>query len=155
MQKKQVKFILIAFAIFFVSNATKAQEYGTGIGLRIGSFQNGITIKHYIDDQNAVEGILGIGNGAFVVTGFYQRHADAFDLEGLMWFYGIGAHVGGISNNNNNSKGLMLGADAILGLEWLIPAVPISLTADLHPGLELLNGSLLGVEPALSIRYTF
>ncbi len=155
MQNSFFKYPLIALAIFFISYSVKAQDYGTGIGLRAGTFQNGITIKHFIGEQDAVEGILGIGSGAFVVTGFYQRHADAFDIENFKWFYGLGAHVGGISKNNNNNGGLMLGADAILGVEWLIPEVPISLTADLHPRLELLNGSLLGIEPALSIRYTF
>lgn len=155
MQKFFFKFSLIAFAIFFISNATQAQDYSTGIGLRAGTFQNGITIKHFIGEEDAVEGILGIGSGAFVVTGFYQRHADGLDVDGLKWFYGFGAHVGGISKNNNNNGGLMLGADAILGLEWVIPEVPISLTADLHPRLELLNGALLGLEPALSVRYTF
>lgn len=124
--------------------------------MRAGTFQNGLTVKHFIGEQDAVEGILGIGSGAFVITGFYQRHADALDVDGLKWFYGLGAHVGGVSNTaTNNNGGLMLGADAILGLEWVIPEVPISLTADLHPRLELLNGSLLGIEPALSVRYTF
>ncbi|TAF45662.1 MAG: hypothetical protein EAZ51_08910 [Sphingobacteriales bacterium] len=152
MQKIFLKISLFTFAGILLANISQAQEYGTGVGIRIGGFQNGLTVKHFISDNDAVEGILGIGSGAFVVTGFYQRHADAFDVDGLKWFYGVGAHVGGISKNN---AGLMLGADAILGLEWVIPQVPLSLTADLHPRLELLNGALLGIEPALSIRYTF
>lgn len=155
MQKTFLKINLIAFAIISISNLANAQEYSTSAGIRFGGFNSGITVKHFINDQDAVEGILGIGSGSFVVTGFYQRHADAFEIDGLKWFYGLGAHVGGVSQNANTNGGLMLGADAILGLEWIIPELPISLTADLHPRLELLNGSLLGIEPALSIRYTF
>lgn len=156
MQKLVLKITLIAFFIICVINTTKAQDYGTSVGIRLGTFQNGLTVKHFIDDNAAVEGILGIGSGAIVVTGLYQLHADAFNVDDLKWFYGFGAHVGGVSNNKNNvNNGLLLGADAILGLQWLIPEVPVLLTADLHPRLELLNGQLLGIEPGLSIRYAF
>lgn len=155
MRNNFFKITLISFFAFFILTTAKAQDYSTGIGLRMGTYQNGISIKHFIDEQNAVEGVLGIGSGAFVVTGFYQRHADAFDIENLKWFYGLGAHIGGVSKTTTNNGGLMLGADAILGLEWQIPEVPISLTADVHPRLELLNGSLIRIEPALTIRYIF
>lgn len=155
MRNNFVKITLTFFSAIFIFNIAIAQDYSTGIGLRLGTFQSGITIKHFIDEQNAVEGILGIGSEAFVVTGFFQRHAKAFDVENLNWFYGLGVHVGGVSNTKTNTNGLMLGGDAILGLDWQIPEVPISLTADLHPRLELLNGAFLGIEPALTIRYTF
>jgi len=41
-------------------NFFKCSEYKTSLGLRIGYPYYGITIKHFMNDYNAVEGILGV-----------------------------------------------------------------------------------------------
>jgi hypothetical protein len=164
-QKQNLVITFLASAIIFFCCTAQAQTYNTGIGIRLGGFEQGLTVKHFTNSKTAIEGILGIRPGVFVLTGLYEKHAKAFDESSLKWFYGIGAHIGSIGKNNYYKRfgsdryytesGILLGADAILGLEWDIPELPISLTADLHPRLELVNGAFIDMAPALSIRYTF
>ncbi|MFC5283794.1 hypothetical protein [Pedobacter alpinus] len=140
-------------------------NYTTGAGVRIGGYENGLTLKHFINPSTALEGVIGFRRGAFVVTGFYEKHAVAFAEPSLNWFYGAGAHIGGINGNSyyrgyGNDKyyvesGLILGADGIAGLEWTVPEIPLAVSIDLHPRLELARGPFLNMEFALSVRYTF
>src|SRR6478672_13198959 len=98
MMKKKLTFLsaCVIALIFTVSN-TNAQSYNTGIGLRAGGFEQGLTIKHFTDSKTALEGIVGFGRSVFVVTGLYEKHATAFSEPSLKWYYGLGAHIGSIS----------------------------------------------------------
>ncbi len=165
MNKSLLRITLLSLFLFFVKINVNAQSYTTGVGIRLGGYENGLTVKHFTDSKTAIEGILGIRPGAFVLTGLYEKHQNAFDVPNLNWYYGIGGHIGGVGKGRNyrrygedryyDKSGILLGADAILGLEWMVPELPISVGADLHPRLELLNGPFIDLEPALSIRYTF
>ncbi|WP_353131856.1 hypothetical protein [Pseudopedobacter sp.] len=161
---KQRFFLTVLLSTLFWTNV-KAQDYTAGVGLRFGGYENGITGKYFINESTAYEGILGFRTGVVVLTGLYEKHAPAFDLPDLKWYFGVGAHIGGINGERyrrytgNDDKvygsGLLLGADAVIGLEWLIPNAPLSLGADLHPRIELAKGPFLDLEPAISIRYIF
>ena len=165
MQKSTLKITLIVLTIVLFQNISQAQSYKTGIGVRLGGYENGLTVKHFTKSNAAIEGILGLRPGVFVLTLLYEKHAKAFNESSLKWFYGIGGHIGGIGRNRYykrynddryyDERGILLGIDGILGLEWVVPELPISVGADLHPRLELLNGAFIDIEPALSIRYTF
>lgn len=158
-------FLVTTFLLTLFFSQGKAQDYTYGLGLRFGGYENGISGKYYLNESTAYEGILGFRPGVVVLTGFYQKYAPAFEVQDLRWFFGLGAHIGGISDRQykrftgNDDKvyngGLLLGADAMIGLEWLIPAAPITLGVDLHPRLELAKGPFLDLEPAISIRYVF
>jgi len=162
---KQKLFILsLFFSILFFSKSN-AQTYEKAIGIRAGSFEFGISGKYFTDENTALEGIVGFRPGVFVLTGLYEKHAPAFDVPDLNWYFGVGAHIGGINGERYRrsfgnddeiyNNGILIGADAIIGLEWLIPDVPVTLGADLHPRLELGKGPFLDLEPAISIRYIF
>ena len=49
----------------------KAQDYNTGIGLR-GGLDYGITIKHFINKKNALEGIFTNRWRGYNFTGLYE-----------------------------------------------------------------------------------
>lgn len=167
MIKKTLTFLSLSLIVLLLSDiSAKAQSYNTGIGFRAGGYENGITIKHFTDSETAVEGIIGFRPGVFVVTGLYEKHATAFSEPSLKWYYGIGAHIGAISEGRRYRRyygddddfyanGLLLGADAILGLEWKMPEIPFTLGVDLHPRLELAKGPFLDIEPGFSLRYVF
>lgn len=148
-----------------VKNANAQSNYNTGAGVRLGGYENGLTLKHFISSNTALEGIVGFRPGAFVVTGLYEKHETAFAEPSLNWFYGFGAHIGGIDGNRTyrgygNDKyyvdsGLILGADGIAGLEWTVTEIPLALSLDLHPRLELARGPFLNLEFAFTARYTF
>ena len=47
----------IAGILLAITSTISAQNYNTGIGGRVGFF-NGITVKHFLNRNNAVEGIM-------------------------------------------------------------------------------------------------
>ncbi len=162
-------FSVLALAFLFTcgwQQTSFAQaNYATGLGIRIGGYENGLNIKYFLDSETALEGVLGFRPGVFNVTGFYEKHAVAFAEPSLNWYYGAGAHIGAISGDRYYKSygkdryyandGILLGADGILGLEWQVTDLPISTALDLHPRLELARGPFLNLELALSVRYTF
>lgn len=166
MKKNLLRLTLLATLFFGVNMTASAQSnYSTAAGLRMGGYEYGISVKHFITSNTALEGILGFRHGGLVFTGFYEKSAIAFAEPSLTWFYGAGAHIGGISAKTyyrayGNDRyyadgGILIGADGILGLEFQIPELPVSTSLDLHPRLELARGPFLNLEAALTIRYTF
>ncbi len=155
MKKLFFAFILL-LATTLISNA---QDYSTGIGFR-GGLSNGLTVKHFISSENAVEGILSTRWQGFNITGLYEIHNQAFDTPGLKWYYGFGGHIGFWNAHNPwfNDRGnyTVVGVDGIIGLEYSFAEVPINLGLDWKPGLNLIGYTgFWGDEVALSIRYIF
>lgn len=158
-----------AVCLFILGSNTKTfaqQSNQTEIGIRFGGYENGLDLKYFTNSSTALEGILGFRPGVVVLTGLYEKQQMAFSEPSLSWYYGVGAHIGGVGRDvyydrytGNKyyyaNNGLLLGADAILGLEWKIPNIPFSLSGDLHPRLELARGPYLDLEPGISIRFVF
>jgi hypothetical protein len=154
------KFILATSILFLTVFATNAQSYDTGIGLR-GGLYNGLTIKHFVSEQAAVEGILSTRWGGFNITGLYEMHKIAFDTPGLYWFYGFGGHIGFWDGDNNpwfedNQNYTVFGIDGIIGMEYVFEDIPFTLGVDWKPAINLAgNSNFLADGGALSIRYIF
>jgi hypothetical protein len=149
--------MLLAISFFFVGNA---QDYNTGIGLR-GGFSNGLTIKHFISQKVALEGILSSRWRGFEITGLYEVHNRAFDTDRLNWYYGFGAHVGFWDGNRvpwseDDDQYTVIGLDGILGLEYNFSEIPINLSIDWKPEFNFYGYSGFWADGgALSIRYIF
>jgi len=147
--------IMICFVTF-----SNAQDYNTGIGLR-GGLANGLTIKHFLGEKTAIEGILSSRWKGFNITGLYEIHKQAFDTERLNWYYGVGGHVGFWNGNdvdwvNDNDDYIVIGIDGILGLEYNFKEIPINLSIDWKPAMNIIGYSgFWGDGGALSIRYIF
>jgi hypothetical protein len=137
-----------------------AQEYKTGIGLRGGWF-NGITVKHFIGENKALEGILSTRWRGFNITGLYEVHHNAFDVAGLNWYYGGGGHIGFWEGSNvkwssNSNAHTVIGIDGILGLEYNFDEFPINISVDWKPAFNIIGHSgFWGDGGAFSIRYIF
>lgn len=151
--------IILLFAVF-TAVSLKAQDYKTSLGLRAG-VPYGLTIKHFISKSDALEGILASRWQGFVVTGLYERERWTGHYPGFNWFWGLGAHVGfwDAGNNpnlNNTYNGAVLGADGILGLEYTFDEIPLNLSLDLLPTVNIFGSTGWGgINGALSIRYVF
>jgi len=154
-----MKRIIVTVAILLVfSFQGFTQDYGTAIGVR-GTYVSGLTIKHFFDETKAGEGILAFGRWGFNVTGLYEFHAPAFDAERLKWYYGGGAHLGQWNDDYpslvNEGANFVMGIDGILGLEYKIKEIPITLSADWKPTFNLTGyPGFWGYGGALSIRFT-
>ena len=154
------KLIIATILIFFAVSNSNAQSYNTGIGLR-GGFFSGVTVKHFLDQKNALEGLLSTRWGGFNVTALYEVHNQAFNAPGLNWYYGAGGHIGfwdekNASSNYDYDNYTIIGIDAILGIEYNFAEVPLNIGLDWKPILNLVGHDGFGGDGgAISIRYIF
>lgn len=159
---KKVIVSVFAMVIMTLGSEAMAQDYQTGVGLRAG-VSNGLTIKHFISERAALEGLLHTRWRGLVITGLYEIHKDIDELPGLKWFYGGGAHIGTWNGNRgtrpwgDDKEGYtVFGLDGIIGLDYKFNAAPINLSLDYKPAFNLTeNVGFWGDEVALSIRFTF
>ena len=154
------KLLITSFILFAIATFSNAQDYNTGIGIR-GGLSNGLTIKHFLNQKSAVEGIIISRWQGFAVTGLYELHATAFDTKGLNWYYGGGGHIGFWNGDNvswaSDSKSYtVIGIDGILGLEYNFSEIPINISLDWKPAFNLVGYSgFWGDGGGLSVRYIF
>jgi hypothetical protein len=153
------KAILIFILISSFTGLADAQEYKTGLGLRLGAGV-GVSVKHFINRRDAIEGLLVTRWSGFDMTGLYEVHGEAFQTEHLNWYYGGGAHLGFYDGDHTywGAPGYaynIFGIDGILGLEYTFEEVPINLGLDFKPALNLIGYQGLWAEFAFSVRYTF
>jgi len=152
--------ILLTLLFAFLTVTSNAQEYRTSLGLRAG-LPYGLTVKHFLNKTNAVEGILAGSYGGFVITGLYENEHWTGQYPGLNWFWGAGGHVGfwdaGRNPNIDDSyTGSVIGLDGIIGLEYTFEEIPLNLSLDLLPSVNLIGFTGWGgINGALSIRYVF
>jgi hypothetical protein len=147
---------LLFATLLFVTMGTlvNAQDYKTGVGLRLG-WDQGLTIKHFIGSKPALEGILSARYRGFDVTGLFEVHNRAFDVDRLDWYFGGGAHVGFYGTNYGYGSGTFVGLTGILGLEYNFAEVPINLSLDWKPVFDFGYSHFIADGGALSIRYIF
>ena len=156
------KFILATMLILATAVISNAQQsYSTGIGLR-GGLASGATVKHFIGDNTALEGILSTRWRGVIITGLYEIQKTAFDTPGLYWFYGVGGHVGfwddyvGHPWFDDDAGYTVIGIDGILGLEYAFNEIPFNVSIDWKPAVNLTGYSgFWGDSGALSVRYIF
>jgi hypothetical protein len=148
--------LIVLLTVAFVL-CVSGQEYKTGIGLR-GGFSQGLTLKHFVDKKAAFEGILATRWRGVDLTGLYEIHNRAFEVDHLNWYYGFGAHIGSYDSTNApwGTSGLILGIDGIIGIEYTFTEAPINIGIDWKPSFNLVgNSQFWGDGGALSIRYVF
>lgn len=156
-----MKKVFLASTLFLlVVLSANAQDYNTGIGVR-GGLSNGLTVKHFIESDRAIEGLLSSRWRGFNITGLYEIHAQAFDTPRLNWYYGFGGHIGfwdGYKDHPwfNDGTYTIIGIDGIIGIEYNIEPIPFNISLDWKPGFNIIGYTgFWGDELALSIRYIF
>jgi hypothetical protein len=152
-------YMFLIFALL-VAVTTKAQDYRTALGLRAG-VPAGLTVKHFLNENNAIEGILASRWRGFLVTGLYEFEYWTGEYPALNWYWGAGAHVGVWSAGYNPRldiayTGPVVGIDGIIGLEYTFDEIPLNLSLDLLPSINLIGSTGWGgINSALSVRYVF
>ncbi|WP_044173900.1 hypothetical protein [Flectobacillus major] len=159
-----MKIKLLFSAILFVGlfsfvHQSQAQLYKSALGLRLGA-ANGITYKTFVSNNAAFEAIGTFRYKGFGLTGLYEVHGRAFDSRDFNWFIGGGGHVYFWGDNHpgfiNNDNRTVAGLDGILGLEGKVRTIPLAISLDWKPTINIINySSFWGDEFALSFRYTF
>ncbi len=112
-----------------------AQDYNWGIGLRGGGVSSGITAKYFVSGVDAVEGMLSFTHGVNVYA-LYERHVPVIE-NGFAFYYGAGANIGSWEKHDRSK--FTMGIDGVIGLEYKIPAVPLSLAVDYRPCINFIG----------------
>jgi len=155
------KLLLILFTSLSIWGFS--QDYKTALGLR-GGLSSGLTIKHFVSGNSALEGILASRWRGFNLTGLYEiHHFSAFGVPHLNWYYGFGGHIGSWAGYkkhpwfpDDKATYSVAGADFILGIEYNFKEVPINISADWKPAFNIWGHKGFWIdESALSIRYRF
>ena len=149
--------ILSVFSlVFFITTAaaqSNGKEYTTALGVKFLDGA-GITLKHFIKDNTALEGIGFFWSHGTRITGLYELHYDISGAPGLKWYVGPGAHLGFYNTKFGNAS--FAGIDGVLGLDYKINNAPLNLSLDWQPSFEFGTGrGFTGSWGGFAIRYTF
>ena len=155
----KIQKLLILVAFISISNLSNAQLYKSALGIRLGP-SNGITFKSFVNKNAAIEAIATFRYQGIGLTGLYEIHGRAFNSRDFNWFIGGGGHVFVWGNDRpkflDREQSLVLGLDGILGLEAKLRGIPLAVSLDWKPTINIVNYSgFWGDEIALSLRYTW
>ena len=151
-----MKKLMIVAVLMVSALAVNAQDYNWAIGVRGGWNNYGLTVKK------------GMGGTALDFTGNWSLGSNytALNLQGLYewqqnlsggldWYSGVGAHVGMWSVKDANSS-LWLGIDGVIGLEYKFPELPIAISLDYRPALNILPSVSGGYgDVGLGLKFCF
>lgn len=170
MVARVIAFVCLITGVLSTFNSS-AQEYATGIGIRLGGWNRGITAKHFFSGNSALEGIVALGGKSFMITGLYERYNPFPTAEGLSWYFGGGAHFGfyqegydyfyykykgnrymTVLEDGDRKNGF--GADFMLGIEYKFPKLPIALSLDTKPFVDFIGDFYGYWDIALTFRFT-
>jgi hypothetical protein len=145
-------FVILFAGILLAAVNTQAQTQHQA-GVRLGSIDQalstGFTYRYFLNEKSAIEGILNLRNEAIAVGALYERFAPIQGVEGLQWFYGAGAYVGFQAFEN-------FGITGIAGMDYSFKEVPINLSVDWKPELNLIEYvGFRASTVAVSVRFVF
>jgi hypothetical protein len=140
------------------SRQSASQDYTTALGVKF--YPGAISLKHFVNDKNALEGIGYFWERGGRITGLFEIHGDISGAKGLKWYIGPGAHIGFYNawyyNNKNYNRGTYFGIDGVLGLDYKVNNAPLNLSLDWQPSFEFGYGpGFTGNWGGFAIRYVF
>ncbi len=161
--------ITLMFTCTFSFFSVSAEEYETGIGIRLGGVTQGLTVKHFLNTNSALEGILSFGHHAFLVTGLYEKQPAIDNAPGLYWLYGGGAHIGFYNGSDyfyykkqgikyyymDGESSAVIGIDLILGMEYKFQKAPITIGLDIKPFFDFTSDFPGYWDAAFTARFSF
>lgn len=162
---------LIIFLLVAAATGARAQDYRTGIGVRLGGHSSGFSVRGFTNENTAIEGLLSFGHKSFLITGLYEKFKPVSNATGLSWFYGAGLHLGYFRTNGtyflyknkrdriyvqeDGKSKWVPGIDFIIGLDYKFNGAPLNVGLDLKPFMDIIDGTELYFEGALSFRFVW
>lgn len=167
------KLYLFTFCLIFVTVAASGQMSGRQAGLRLG-YRGGIFYQASHQAGNAeiaYNAMLGFRSYGIQLTGLriiYGTSVNSISPD-LYFAYGYGGHAGfvytdrlGYRGDNYMFEGRrfcpVLGADGWLAAEYRINEIPLNVSLNIKPFIELTFPGFVRVMPfdiALSVAYVF
>lgn len=171
-------YILILTIITILPMLCHAQDYGNSAGFRSLGGTSGFTYKNNINDDQAMEFMLGFGgkSDGVQVYGIYQwyRHIDLPFTKNLFLTYGIGGHTGygwyyreryyyvnddlDYLYETGRQAFYTIGIVGDVGLEYRIYSVPLTVGLDVMPRLSYYGFKYMDYnawDAGFSVKYIF
>jgi hypothetical protein len=159
---KKVFVVVLLSASLAFSHSVSAQDYKTALGVRLSSsapmVNNSITLKHFLTETTAVEALFSFGD-PLSLGALFEVHKP-LGAQGVKWFYGGGGYIGFEKTYNTqkakNETNTNFGAQGVLGLDYKFANLPLNLSVDWKPELNLVSD--INFEPAaigFSARFVF
>ena len=143
---------LLVAVIFLSLSKASAQDYRTAIGVRLSSasaaVNNSISVKQFINERAAIEGLFSFGDP--LAFGAMLEIHKPLAASGLRYFYGGGGYLSFLKKYNPNKQKNEIepgfGAMGVLGLDYKFANVPLNISLDWKPELNLISD--INFEPA-------
>ncbi len=159
---KKIVFVFLLVAGINAMQTVSAQYYKTALGVRLSSSNamqnNSISIKQFINERTAIEGLLTFGDP--LALGALIEFHKPISASGLTYFYGAGGYISFVKTVNvitqKTSTDPNIGAQGIIGLDYKFANVPLNLSLDWKPELNIVTD--INFEPAaigFTARFTF
>lgn len=150
---RSITLCLVLLALGGLFNRLSAQDYKVAVGIRFSTadptISNAVSIKYFMDETNALEGLVSFGN-RFGLGGLYERHQLIGGTPAFTWFWGAGGYVGW------QNKQTFLGPMGAIGLDYKFQNAPVNLSIDWKPELDLVpNINFVPDAFGVTVRYTF
>jgi hypothetical protein len=147
--KNIIRTALILCALL-AGSSLKAQPYEHSAGVR-GGYSSGVTYKGFLRYQmNAIEVQALYNLHGFSVTALYEHHLEPFRNDRWLVYLGGGAFGG------NWESEASAGIAAIGGLEFVIRDLPLNLSVDWKPMMNIFKVYEIDLlDFGISIRYRF
>lgn len=151
---RKLFFITFLIMSFGICNHLAAQDYKVAIGIRLSSaaptLSNSVSIKYFMNERDALEGLISFGPTRFGIGGLFEVHQLIGAVPAFTWFYGGGAYVG-FQNGN-----AYVGPTGVVGLDYKFQNAPINLSLDWKPELDIIPAiNFIPDAFAVSARFTF
>lgn len=151
--------LFMSFTALTALSQNTGHSYRTALGVKF--YPAGITLKHFVQTNRALEGIGYFWEDGLRITGLYEIHGDFNGAPGLKWYVGPGAHIQFWNQKwkdryPTRDNGVAIGIDGVLGLDYKINGAPLNLSIDWQPSFNFVGYSYFeGGWGGFAIRYTF
>ena len=164
-----MKRLLLLLFIFFSVNAVFAQEFRQAVGIRAG-WTGGFEYRVFTDDYNSYKFLLSGRDRGVQIHAFKEFHRyDLFDFtDQLTFVFGGGLHLGyerwDVHYYNYNTSyyrtrsSIIVGLDALAGLEYTFYTVPVSVGIEVKPYFDLWGRDIFDLnifDFAFTAKYLF
>jgi hypothetical protein len=151
--KKVIQILSGLVLMIGLTQQATAQSSRTALGLRMTPDGGGFTGKFFMDRNLAIEaqlnagGILGGEGQSFTAVGLLEYHIPLPDPSWRV-FFGGGLHAGVWDHDgryydegryHDKDDEAIFGIDGIGGVEYVFKKVPIGLSADFKPAINLVS----------------
>jgi hypothetical protein len=152
------KFLILLTATLCSTAILHAQStYNRAIGVKAFTSLSA-TYKQFLTPKNNVEAEFTAWRQGYRVSGLYEFNFYSFKtVEGLSWFVGPGIHAG-VSKDDAEKDGNSLfnfGFDGIIGFDYKFRDIPINVSVDWQPTVNIVGVTEFPSLGGVAVRYTF